>query len=100
MQNGLTKADTVEMIQAIDLVGLTMTMVEMRGELPPPAVQNALLMMLGNVRHRLAKSYGITLTPGESMGVEDSDEAMRRELSPSDVADQILRDLDGDDNGW
>lgn len=100
MQNGLNKADALEMLQAIDLVGLTMTMTEMRGELPPAEVQNALLMLLGNVRARLADSFGITMSPAESMGVENRDNAVRRELTPSDVADAILRDLNREDEGW
>lgn len=93
MQNGLSKANTVELVQALDLVGITMCLAQDRREPLPLEVESALITMLGEIRQRLANSYGLVICPSSSV----FGNPVRDNCSPADVADEILRDLDNDD---
>lgn len=92
---GLTKAQTMEMVQSIDLVGLTLCLSQSNNQLPPKEVQSALITMLGVVRHQLAMSYGIDIDP---CAVARGEVDLRSQMTPAEVADEILRDLENDES--
>ena len=92
MQNGLSKANTVEMVQALDLIGITLCLAQQKRELLPAEVEDSLILMLGEIRQRLATSYGLQISPINSVYGDPS----RDNLSPADVAEEIFKDLDKD----
>ena len=91
--NGLTKAQTIDIVQSIDLIGMSLCLAEQTQTMPPPRVQSALITMLGVVREQLALSYGICIDP---VAVLHGETDLRSHMTPADVADEIFRDLDND----
>jgi hypothetical protein len=89
MTTGLTKANTVEIVQGIDLVGMTLCSMKQNG-IPPEFVQESMIIMLGQIRARLCESYGLRIDPLDSL----TGNPVRDHCSPADVAEEILRDLD------
>ena len=89
-KNGLTKAQAMDMIGCIDLIGLTLTMEQVTGEKTPANIQESLILLLAGVREQMAKSYGIDISARESIGQVPPS---KHHLSPSEAADEILRDL-------
>ena len=87
---GISKTQAFELVQSIDLIGMTMCL---DAQSPaPPHVKEATILMLGSIRAMLADAYGINLDPKES--IFGTDDAVKRTFSASEVADEIFKDLD------
>jgi hypothetical protein len=98
--NGLTKVETLEMLKNIDLIGLTLTMEQMTGTPAPATVKESLILLLGNVRFQLEKSYNLNITSMETTGLGPK-QPSKHHTTPSEAAEGILRDLNGEgDQSW
>ena len=95
MKNGMSKANTVEVVQAIDLIGMTLCLAQQNKEPMPAEVEASVILMLGEIRRRIADSYGLNINPINSV----FGDPIRENCTPADVADEILRDLDNDPFG-
>lgn len=97
--NGLSKADTVELIQGLDLVGTTLCLdfndrnEKGEGSLPP-AVQESVIHILAEIRKRMCASYGLRIDPKESIFGNPS----RDHLTPQELADHLLSEMDENGN--
>ena len=85
---GLKTHEAADIVNTLDLVGMTLCAMEEHG-LPPAHIQAALIIMVATIRANIESAHGLTIDPTAAM-------RMDRRPSASDVADQILRDLDND----
>jgi len=67
--NGLSKVETLDLLRNIDLIGLTLTLEQLSGEPTPPMIKENLVMLLGEVRFQLEKSYNLNISSMETTGL-------------------------------
>jgi len=94
--NGLTKVETLELLKSVDLIGLTLTMEQMTGNPIPANIKDHLIVLLGDVRFQLAKSFDLNISSMETTGI---DSPTKHHTTPAEVADKIVSDLK-DDQSW
>lgn len=89
MKQGLSKADTIQILQHIDLVGMTLTSHQVTGDEIPSNIMESLIVLLGSMRASIQNSYGLNISPAESLFGTPS-----HNLTASELADQICSDLE------
>lgn len=91
----MSKKEAIEIVQAIDLVGMSMH-AHVNGHRMTPAVEIATIGILATVREQIAVTYGIDISPADAIHKRDdsaTDITGRHYLTPAEAADEILKDL-------
>lgn len=90
----LSKADMIDMLGAIDLVGMTLC-AHADGHKMPPEVLGSTIVILGTVRAQIAEEFGIKVDPTAALmrDFPTKDEDGNPFLSPAEAAEEIFKDL-------
>ncbi len=92
----MTKKDKIEMVQAIDLVGMALC-ANADGMTMTPEVNEAMIGIVGTIRAQLEREFGLVIDPTAALLNPDAvtDATGKHNLTPSEAADEILKDLFG-----
>jgi len=92
----MTKSDKIGMLQAIDLVGMTLC-ANAGGLTMTPEVNEAVIGIVGTIRAQLEQEFGLVIDPTAALLNPDAvtDATGKHNLTPSEAADEILKDLFG-----
>lgn len=90
----LSKADMIDLLGAIDLVGITLC-AHAEGHKMPPEVLDSTIVILGTVRLRIAEEFGIKVDPTAALQSDfpTKDEDGKPFLTPAEAAEEIFKDL-------
>jgi hypothetical protein len=90
----MTKKDKIEMVQAIDLVGMALC-ANAKGMTMPPEINEAMIGVVGTIRAQLEQEFGLTIDPMAALVNPDAvtDATGKHNLTPSEAADEIMKDL-------
>ena len=92
----MTKSDKIGMLQAIDLVGMTLC-ANADGLTMTAEVNEAVIGIVGTIRAQLEREFGLVIDPTAALVNPDAvtDATGKHILTPSEAADEILKDLFG-----
>ena len=92
----MSKSDKIGMIQAIDLVGMTLC-ANAGGLTMTAEVNEAVIGIVGTIRAELEREFGLVIDPTAALLNPDAvtDATGKHNLTPSEAADEILKDLFG-----
>jgi hypothetical protein len=92
----MSKSDKIGMIQAIDLVGMTLC-ANADGLTMTAEVNEAVIAIVGTIRAQLEREFGLVIDPTAALLNPDAvtDATGKHNLTPSEAADEILKDLFG-----
>jgi hypothetical protein len=92
----MSKSDKIGLIQAIDLVGMTLC-ANAGGLTMTDEVNKAMIAIVGTIRAQLEQEFGLTIDPTAALLNPDAvtDGNGKHNLTPSEAADEILKDLFG-----
>lgn len=92
----MTKSDKIGMLQAIDLVGMTLC-ANAGGLKMTEEVNEAMIAIVGTIRAELEREFGLVIDPMAALVNPDAvtDATGKHNLTPSEAADEILKDLFG-----